>query len=110
MVLFKTSISARDWFRIFVSRGGHGRLRVDVFSQRARCLRNILFDLGLGGEVLPFRFLHHRQTRCFRIESRNLRLRERVRIRARREARARAAKHNEAQPKRAAGPAGGLGD
>ena len=44
-VLAKTSLSARDWFRIAVSRGVvNGRQLVGVFSLRGSCLRSILFD------------------------------------------------------------------
>ena len=57
-VLAKTSLSARDWFRIAVLGEVNGRQLVGDFFPRRSCRRNILFDLGLGRRVLPFQFLH----------------------------------------------------
>ena len=70
-VLAKTSLSARDWFRIAVSRGGNGWQLVGVFSPRRRCRRNILLDLGLGERALPFQSPHSNASdvlmRCLRL-------------------------------------------
>ena len=57
-VLAKTSLSARDWFRIAASGGGQWQAAGRRFSPRSSCRRNILVDLGLGRRALPFQFPH----------------------------------------------------
>ena len=57
-VLAKMTLSARDWFRIAVSRRGQWQAAGRRFFLRGRCLRSILFDLGLGRRVLPFQSPH----------------------------------------------------
>ena len=51
-VLAKTSLSARDWFRIAVSRGGQWQ------AAGRSVFPSILFDLGLGRRALPFQSPH----------------------------------------------------
>ena len=48
-VLAKTSLSARDWFRIAVSREVSGKLRADTSFLSGRCRRNILSSWVLEG-------------------------------------------------------------
>ena len=53
-VLAKMSLSARDWFRISVSRGGQWQAAGRRFVPKRKLSKSMLFGLGLGRRVLPF--------------------------------------------------------